>query len=218
MIYAAIGVIAVKTKVLDQNGLDVLSRLILNITIPVMLFTNTANGIDRQEFISALPVLFMTALMYLLLFLLSFVLARCSRLSGNIRNVFRAGTMYGNVGFIGIPIVAALFPEKGMLYIALFTIVDQITLWTIGLNLTAPVESQQKLSVLGLLRKMVNPAIIAIVLAVALIFTGWKIPSILNTALVNTGSVTTALAMIYMGGLFCYTDIPMYFKKIEFYF
>lgn len=83
--------------------------------------------------------------------------------------------------------------------------------------MTAPVESQQKLSVWGLLRKIANPAIIAIVLAVALIFTGWKIPSILNTALVNTGSVTTALAMIYMGGLFCYTDIPMYFKKIEFY-
>ena len=34
--------------------------------------------------------------------------------------------MFGNIGFMGIPIIAAIFPKQGMLYIALFTVVDQL--------------------------------------------------------------------------------------------
>jgi len=48
-----------------------------------------------------------------------------------------ASSLFGNVGFIGIPIISSLFPQKGMLYIALFTIVDQLLLWTLGLSLTS---------------------------------------------------------------------------------
>ena len=69
VIYGAIGVAAVKGGVLDEAGLQAVSRVVIKVTLPVMLFTN--------------------------------------------------------VGFIGIPIIAMLFRERGMLYIAAFTIVDQ---------------------------------------------------------------------------------------------
>ena len=48
VIYALIGVIAVKSKVLDKKGLDVLSRYITKIGLPFLIFTNTINGADRQ--------------------------------------------------------------------------------------------------------------------------------------------------------------------------
>ena len=33
---------------------------------------------------------------------------------------------------MGIPIVVSIYPEKGMLYMAVFTIIDQLMLWTLG--------------------------------------------------------------------------------------
>lgn len=188
VIYILIGIAAVRMRVLGSRSLGVFSRFITKISLPLLLFSNTLNGATRQQFISALPVLAVTVLMYFLLYLLCLFLARLSGLKGNENHVYRACAMFGNIGFMGIPIVAAVFPEQGMLYIALFTVIDQLLLWTLGVNLTAPVDRENAMSVISRLRKMVNPATIAIV-----------------------------LAMIYMGGLFCYIDIPRYIRKKEFY-
>ena len=217
VIYAVLGVYAVKKGYFTSASLDVISKLLIKITIPIMLFANTINGATREEFIAALPILLATVLMYALLYLLSLILARVFRLSGNRGHVYQACTMYGNIGFIGIPIVAALFPERGMLYIALFTVIDQLTLWTIGIGLTSPQDDRTTLSPAEVAKKMINPAVIAILLAVVFVFTGWRLPEVLNTGLKNVGGITSVLAMIYIGGLFCFTDIAGFLKHAEIY-
>lgn len=217
VIYILIGIAAVRMRVLGSRSLGVFSRFITKISLPLLLFSNTLNGATRQQFISALPVLAVTVLMYFLLYLLCLFLARLFGLKGNENHVYRACAMFGNIGFMGIPIVAAVFPEQGMLYIALFTVIDQLLLWTLGVNLTAPVDRENAMSIASRLQKMVNPATIAIVLAIVGIFTGIELPAPVNTALTKAGALTTPLAMIYMGGLFCYIDIPRYIRKKEFY-
>lgn len=215
--YAVIGVLAVKTGVLNKDGLGVMSRFITKIALPLLIFTNTINGATREQFLDAVPIMLATALMYLLLYLLAMVLARIFKLQGNEKNVYRACSIFGNNGFMGIPIVAALFPEQGLLYIALFTVVDQMVLWTVGVTLTAPEEQQSSMGFAEKLKKMINPATVGIVLAVIGIFLNIKLPSLLNTALTKTGAISTPLAMIYLGGIFCYADIPKYMKKAEIY-
>ena len=217
IIYAVIGILAVKTKILDKEGLGVLSRFITRIALPLLIFTNTINGATREQFLGAVPIMLATVLMYLLLYLLALVLARISKLQGNEKNVYRACSIFGNNGFMGIPIVSALFPEQGLLYIALFTVVDQMVLWTTVVTLTAPVEQQNGMCFSDKVKKMINPATVGIVLAVLGIFLNVKLPAALNTALTKTGAISTPLAMIYLGGIFCYTDIPKYLKKAEIY-
>ncbi len=217
IIYAVIGIIAVKTKVLDQKGLDVLSRFITKIALPLLIFMNTINGATRQQFIAALPVLLVTAAMYFLLYFLCIGLAKIFRLKGNRRNVYRACSMFGNIGFMGIPIIGALFPEHGLLYIALFTVIDQLLLWTVGVNLTSLVEQESRLSAAERIKKMINPAAAGIVLAVIGIFLNIRLPGILDTALTKTGASATPLAMVYLGGVFSCMDIRKYLKKKEFY-
>ena len=125
VIYGAIGVAAVKGGILDEAGLHAVSRVVIKVTLPVMLFTNTVSGVTRESLLESLPVTGATAVMYLLLALLCWGMSRAFGLRGDKASVFMASTMFGNVGFIGIPIIAMLFPERGMLYIAAFTIVDQ---------------------------------------------------------------------------------------------
>lgn len=159
VIYILIGIAAVRMRVLGSRSLGVFSRFITKISLPLLLFSNTLNGATRQQFISALPVLAVTVLMYFLLYLLCLFLARLFGLKGNENHVYRACAMFGNIGFMGI----------------------------------------------------------AIVLAIVGIFTGIELPAPVNTALTKAGALTTPLAMIYMGGLFCYIDIPRYIRKKEFY-
>lgn len=217
VIYAAIGIIAVKAKVLNKDGLGVMSRFITKIALPLLIFTNTINSASKEQFLNALPIMLATVLMYLLLYLLALALAKAFKLQGNERNVYRACSIFGNNGFMGIPIVAALFPKQGLIYIALFTVVDQMVLWTTGMTLTAPVEQTSTMNFTDKLKKMVNPATVGITLAVIGIFLNIKLPASLNTALTKTGAISTPLAMIYLGGIFCYTDIRKYLKRTEIY-
>ena len=217
VIYILIGIAAVRTHVLTSRSLGVFSQFITKVTMPILLFVMTLNGATRQQFISALPVLAGSVLLYFLLYLLCRLLARLFGLKGNENHVYRACAMFGNIGFMGIPIIAAIFPKQGMLYIALFTVVDQLLLWTLGVNLTAPVDKENAMSPASRLRKMVNPATIAIVLAVIGLFIGLHLPEPINAALTKAGLLTPPMALIYLGGLFCYIDIPQYIRKKEIY-
>lgn len=217
VIYILIGIAGVRMKVLTPRSLGVLSQFITKISLPLLLFTNTLNGATHQEFVDDLPVLAVTALLYFLLYPLSRLLARLFNLKGNENHVYSACSMFGNIGFMGIPIVAAVFPEQGMLYIALFTVVDQLLLWTVGVNLTAPTDKENAMSIASRLLKMVNPATIAVTLAVIGIFMDAHLPQSINIPLTKAGAVTTPLAMIYMGGLFCFIDLKKYIGKKEFY-
>lgn len=227
VIYALLGVTAVKTNILNETGLEVISRLVIKITLPIMIFHNTITGADVEQFMDTLSVMILTAFMYASMYFVSLGLKNFFRLKGNRGKVFHANTMFGNIGFMGIPIMAAFFPENGMLYIAQFTVVDQLVLWTVGVQLTLPEKGEKDNLEIPVkekqsfcrqtVKKLVNPATVAITLAVIGIFAGVKLPYELDTALGKVGSVTSPLAMIYIGALFCYTDIKGSLKQKEFY-
>lgn len=217
VVYALIGAYAVKSKVISKDGLNVLSAFIIRIALPVMIFIYTINGTTRKQFWASLPVLALGALMFLGLFTVGYFISGFLKLRGNERKVYRACFMFGNVGFMGIPILMALLPGRGMLYMSLFTIIDQLCLWTIGLSLCTPENTANGMTTKEKLLKMLNPATIAITLATILLLLEIKLPLFLNTALMKVGNCATPLALAYLGGMFVLMDITKYVRKIEFY-
>ena len=216
VVYVLIGILGVRVKIFDRQFLDYISKYIMKLSLPLMIFMNTLNGATADEVIDSLPMLAVAAVMYIVLFIVGTIAARMFRLKGNERQVYRAVSTFGNVGFVGIPLISAVFPEMGMLYIAIFTIIDQGLLWTLGMKLTTP-EGGEKGSLIQTAKKMINPAIVAIILSVIGIFAGVRLPYILDVTLSKVGATTTPLSMIYIGGLFCYVNIGRYAKKAEFY-
>lgn len=217
IIYALAGIIAVKTKIFHEDSLTVLSKFIMKLAMPLLIFTGTINGTTKKEFMECLPLLAGAVFMYFVLFFLCFGLKRLFRVSGDRGNIYHAASMFGNIGFMGIPILSAMFPEKGMLYIALFTIIDQLTLWTLGIHLTTPQHKKTNNSPRQMLLHMISPATVGLALAVLLLFLQIQIPGLLNSALTKIGSTTTPLAMIYLGAFFCYIPLFKYLRHLEFY-
>lgn len=217
VVYALIGVYAVKSKVISKEGLGVLSAFIIKLALPIMIFIYTINGTTRAQFFASLPVLALGAVMFIGLYMLGMVVSGLVKLEGNERKVYRACFMFGNVGFMGIPILMALLPGKGMLYMSLFTIIDQLCLWTIGLNLCTPENTTNSMSTKDKLLKMINPATIAITLATVMLLLEIKLPVFLNTALLKVGNCATPLALAYLGGMFALMDIPKYIRRVEVY-
>lgn len=213
-IYMALGILLIKTKVLNATTLEPIAKFVLKLALPLLIFTNTINGVDQETLFSSLSVLLLSIVLYALLFILGTGLSKMFRLKGDVKNVYHALEMFGNIGFMGIPIISSIFPERGMIYIALVTIIDQMVLWTLGVKLTTPEKSQA-----GGFRwkKMINPATVAVVSAVLMILIKIQLPGLLNTALTKVGQTATPLALIYLGGVFACMDIRKYLKRAELY-
>lgn len=217
VVYMLIGIFAVKLHFLDRSKLGMLSGCITKILLPLLIFTNTINGTTREQFLSSAVIILLAAVLYLVLYVVAAVLAKLLRINYRHESLYRACTMFGNCGFMGIPIITTLYPEQGGLYIAMYTVIDQLALWTVGMDLTAPADREKKLSPSQRFRKMINPATVAILAGVFVVLTGIKLPSTIITALAKTGAAASPLAMVYLGGVFCYIKIIDYLRLKEVY-
>lgn len=199
VIYMLAGVILIRTRVMNRENLEVISKFVIKLALPVMIFINTVNGVERKTLFHSLSIFLIAGIMYICLFLLSYISGIFFHLHGNHRQLYSAMSVFGNVGFMGIPIVTSIYPENGMLYICVFTIIDQLMLWTAGVRLTSGTNSQKNRFDF---RKLINPVTVSIFLAVICVLTGIRLPEVLNNSLQKIGQTATPLAMIYLGGVF----------------
>lgn len=225
-----VGYGCVRLRFYGQTALDGMCSLLLNVLIPLLVFSNAMAGADRAQVEANWGAMLLTAVMYALLILVFRLVAWALRLKGSRSHVFQAALIFGNAGFIGIPIIMALWPHEGAIYVALMSIVDQTLLWTYGVWLCEPVPEPGTvaspdaagrptlgLRVRNLLGRFVNPAFIGVMLALVLIMLGVRIPSIVLTPLRTIGGMATPMSLIYLGGLFALTKWWGVLKRYELY-
>lgn len=214
-IYAGAGVIGARTHIVDESALKGFANFLMKICIPVMLFLNTTNGITAKQVLDSFGIVLAALVLYALLIALSAVLARAFHLHGEDKPLYQVCVIFGNTGFIGIPVVMGLFPERGALYLALFSLVDQGLLWSLGMRLTTPAALRSSGSTA--LKKMINPATVSIVLSLIAVFAGFRLPAQLSQILSAFSSATTPLAMFYLGALFCGFNFAGCWKQKRYY-
>lgn len=139
LIMLMVGYGCVRLRFYGQMALDGMCSLLLNVLIPVLVFSNAVDGADRAQLAANWGVMLLTAVMYALLILVFWLVAKLLRLKGSRSHVFQAALVFGNAGFIGIPLIMALWPQNGAIYVALMSIIDQTLLWTYGVWLCEPV-------------------------------------------------------------------------------
>jgi predicted permease len=203
----ALGLLCSKFKVLDQTSLAGLSRLVLRVLMPFLIFTNTVTTATRQGLAESLIVLPISVLTYGLLWCVAALIVWLFHLRGNRAKVFRALTMFGNVGFVGIPLISALWPQNGMLYVALVSIVDLGLFWTLGVYYTMPVGQTGKIFTRETLKKMLSPALISILVSIVGVLCGLKLPGVVEDVCQAVSAATLPMSLIYIGGLLYFTDL-----------
>ena len=207
------GYIGARRGILSRNILDAMSKLIIGLLLPVLIFANAMNGTTRDILFGSYQMILLAMGFYLGLMLLQAIVARLFQFQGNHGRMYQAAMVFGNVGFLGIPLLSAAFPGHGGIYIALFSIVDQIALWTYGIYLTTPQNEKAAFS----LKKFFNPALCAIITAIVLILLNLSLPKLLEASLLTIGRAATPLSLLYLGGLIYYCNWKVGAKTKDLY-
>ena len=226
-----VGYGCVRVRLYGQKALDGMCSLLLSVLIPLLVFSNAVDGTTREQLINNRGDIVLTIIMYALLIAVFFIVARVLRLRGNRSHIFQCSMIFGNAGFIGIPILLSLFGKEAALFVALMSFVDQTILWTYGVWLCEPVpedgaprksvSASEKVPLteraLGLFRRFINPAFIGNMTALILILLGVQLPSIVLAPLQKIGAMATPMSLIYLGGLFALTKWWTVLKRYELY-
>ncbi len=211
--FVLIGFLCVKYKIMDQATLNSMSKFIIMITMPAMLICNLLSGPSYIDLLNSLPIFVVYLICFIILYLLNCIVVYFFRFDKKKANIYKALATFSNAGFIGIPLILAVFKQEGGVFSSLCTIVDQIMLWTLGVKLTSNLNNHT----LEGLKKFMNPSLIAIALSLFGVVLELRLPRALFYSLSPIGSMTPVLSMIYIGGLFCFSNIKKYFKNLELY-
>lgn len=217
VILICVGVLTVKIKIFNSQSLAAMSKLVMQISLPSFIFSNAVSSATRESLKDSFIIVPIAAILYFIFVVISAIIEKIFHLQGNRKKVYRASIIFGNIGFMGIPLVVVLYPETALLYVSVFTIVDQLFFWTYGVLLTQPVSGEKQKISLANLKNLLSPPLIAIILAIIFIVAGVHIPEVISSSLTAIGNTSMPLALIYIGGVLCMSDIRPVLKCGELY-
>lgn len=207
-----LGYILNRIKIVGKAVFDGINKLIFNVFLPVLLFSNiysTSIGdmLDpKLMFFSVLGVLFVFAIGYFLVLMLTD--------RNDKRGVMLQGFFRSNIAFLGIPLMGYICNgnETGLFSLMIAIIVP---LFNILAVICLERFRNGKLDLIKLLKGVVtNPLIIGCATGILFLIIGIKLPSVIETAVNDVATIASPLAMITLGAGFTFKRIKGCLKEI----
>jgi len=134
------------------------------------------------------------------------------------RVIYRHGVVYGNCGYIGLPMVQAVVGPKGVFYTAIAITIFNILTFTQGVYQMH--EGEDGKAHIKLSKILINPGTLGLMLGIPLLvlMLGFHIDlttpawEVLTKPIAYLGSMNTPLAMVCLGAFLAHTDIRNTFK------
>ncbi len=209
----ALGFLLYKLHILNDKVNKGLSGLVVHVTSPCMVFTSIIS-MDGSEIKNAITILWIGVVIYIVLILAAFLLVKLLRIPAVSSGVYQAAIVFGNVGFLGLPLAESLFGPVGLFYMALLNIhlnllVYSYGFYIIGRNSSSGFRFSPK--------SLINAGIISVCLAMIVFFLQIPLPEYVTQPISFIGNVTSALAMIVLGSSAAASSLKVVFSHKKLY-
>ncbi len=213
---AAIGFFLVKKNILGSQGLDALSRLIIEITLPFLIFTKLVKDFS-----------FTLYPQWWIFPLISILITAVGLAAGGLFSVFINGRQhklqflslagFQNSGFLPLALITVLLPggeaDRMLIYLFLFLMGFNLVMWSLGVYMLS--FHKNKKFELG---SLFSPPVIATMLGLIFILLGLNriIPEFIIKPLKVTGNCTVPIALLVVGGNLAQIHLGKIYKRAVF--
>ena len=211
------GWLLAKKKLLKGEDCNVLTQLILYVAMPFLVFHSTVSiDFNGRVALELFLVAVITGVGQYVFSLLSGVIAKAEA-DGKQRGILRFAMVFGNNGFLGLPLVTALFSQSMPLVCTYFVsvgIVTNLTMMFVG----DPLVSGEKAEV-SLKSVLLSPLTISFALGIGANLSGVTeaVPEIENYA-AYLKNLVTPLSMLIIGVKFGQLRVRELFLSKKLYF
>lgn len=194
-IIIGVGFILRKKNFINKEINKGLSNLLMDITLPALIISSLAIKINHRLIHNIKLITILSIIIYLAVIFFTKIIVNHLSLSSEKKTVFRFLIVFGNVGYMGYPILNAIYPKYGIFYGVFNNLVFNILIWTFGIYIFTKDQSNNKIQ----WNKLFNNGIIAIVIGIILLLTDYKLPKPISEAIEIIGNMTFPLSMLVIG-------------------
>ncbi|BBF41526.1 malate permease [Lachnospiraceae bacterium KM106-2] len=197
-----LGYVMARKKILDDHTSKSISWIIVNVANPALILSGALGGntISKKDFLTTMVVAF---LVFFGLILIAECLIPAFRLKQEDKGVYKIMLVFSNIGFMGFPIISALYGTKALLYGSVFLLVFNVLIYTYGIMSM----SKQKMSLKGSLRKCFNIGVAAGIASFVISFCQIPLPETINQIITMLSSITAPLSMMVIGASFIHIEL-----------
>lgn len=204
---------AYSAGLLTEELHDRLNTIIMRLIIPALLVSNMALGGGDENRRLILPMLVGGFAIFGILIASGAILSMAMGQKGDLKKVQIGITAFGSTGFFGIPLAAQVLGPVGTAAFGIYSIVDNLMVWTLGLALSSGKEEEREAVPASVsLRRMVQPATIAVFIGLILFVADVPKDMMVLTVLEKIGSCSNPLAMICIGASIARSDIRRIYR------
>ena len=127
----AVGYLCYRRQILTEEVSRKVSAIVVNVANPCMILSSalTDQQMQGKELVQTLAIV---VIMYVFLLVMAQLLPRILCIQKESRGAYAAMTVFANIGFMGFPVLAAMYGNGALLYGAVFQIPFNILIYTYG--------------------------------------------------------------------------------------
>ena len=190
VILVCVGIGLYKRKYFDETMSEKLSAIVVDVCNPVLCLScglEAKGAAGHKEIAFAFMAAF---LVYAFLLVSGFFVPKICGISRENQKYYNMMMVYGNIGFIGIPVAKAVLPPEAMLYVIILNIMYSVIFYTHGIWLMgAKKEAHFRL----------QPGLVCSVLTIIIFWFELSFPDIVTQSITYIGNATTFLSMTLLG-------------------
>jgi len=188
-----VGICCRKCGIFNDESNKRISALVLNVANPALVLSsgiNQESAIGGMEFVKTFVLAWA---MFGVLMLIAYFIPMILKAEASEYGIYRTMTIFSNVGFMGFPVIAALFGTIALLYASLFLIPFNVLIYTYGISAMKGEKTGFRL------RKILNVGVVSCVITLFIYLMKLPIPIVIENAVDSVSGLAAPLSMMIIG-------------------
>ena len=201
-----LGLLLSRRGMITEQGSRDLSSVLLYAVIPCVILRSYMSEFSTEK----LRAMGLSALIAVIAFAASIAVAYLT--CGTRHRIENFAVAFGNAGFIGIPLVTAVFGPEAAFYVVSFSTFANLLQWTYGIVIISGKKETMNLRMV-----FVNPVFISMVIGIALFVLQPTLPTVVTGTIDYIADGNTVLAMIILGYYLSKVQLRGLFADVRLY-
>lgn len=201
-----LGLLLSRRGMITEQGSRDLSNVLLYAVIPCVILRSYMSEFSTEK----LRAMGLSALIAVIAFAASIAVAYLT--CGTRHRIENFAVAFGNAGFIGIPLVTAVFGPEAAFYVVSFSTFANLLQWTYGIVIISGKKETMNLRMV-----FVNPVFISMVIGIALFVLQPALPTVVTGTIGYIADGNTVLAMIILGYYLSRVQLRGLFADVRLY-
>jgi predicted permease len=175
-----------------------LTNILLEIALPCMVITSFTFSYNDNIKSNVVKAFYYSLAVYIIMTAVSYILLR--PIKDERKTILHFANVFVNTGYIGFPVLNAVYGAEAVIYGSIFNMFFVIFLWTYGVMIF---KGRLENKVLGkeIIKALLNPSLIAVYFGIAMMIFDIKLPVVITKSINAVGGITGPLSMMLVGAM-----------------